>query len=156
MTDSVKSIYKICREQAGYTQERASELLGCSTRALARYESGDANVPDDLAYRMVRLYNSQYLAVEHLRRVSHLAHELLPDVDNCTLQTAAIRLVNRVLRFAADHRDRQLLEIIEDGVITPEEQPMMDAIMTDILEIVRACTEVRIATEREKETGSPL
>lgn len=27
MTDADKTIYKICREQAGYTQERAAELL---------------------------------------------------------------------------------------------------------------------------------
>ena len=40
MTDSDKTIYKICREQAGYTQERAAELLNCSVRQLARYEAG--------------------------------------------------------------------------------------------------------------------
>lgn len=149
MAEDGRSIYKICRDQAGYTQERASELLPCSVRMLARYESGESAVPDDLAYRMVRLYNSQFLAVEHLRHVSHLAQELLPEVDDCTLQTAAIRLVNRVLRFASDHRDRQLMEIIEDGVITGEERPLMDDIMSDITEIVRACTEIRIATKGE-------
>lgn len=149
MTESSRNIYKICREQAGYTQERAAELLPCSVRALSRYETEESNVPDDLAYRMVRLYNSQFLAVEHLRHVSHLAQELLPEVDDCTIQTAAIRLVNRVLRFASDHRDRQLMEIIEDGVISGDERPLMDDIMRDIMEIVRACTEVRIATKGE-------
>lgn len=147
MPESGKTIYKICREQAGYTQERAAELLPCSVRALARYESGECVVPDELAYRMVRLYNSQFLAVEHLRNVSRLAASIIPAVDDCTLQTAAIRLVNRVLRFAEDHRDRQLMEIIEDGVITGEERPLMDDIMADITEIIRACTEVRIATK---------
>lgn len=29
MTDADKTIYKICREQAEYTQERAAELLSC-------------------------------------------------------------------------------------------------------------------------------
>ena len=40
MTDADKTIYKICREQAGYTQERAAELLNCSVRQLAPYEAG--------------------------------------------------------------------------------------------------------------------
>lgn len=40
MTDADKTIYKICRKQAGYTQERAAELLNCSVRQLARYEAG--------------------------------------------------------------------------------------------------------------------
>ena len=56
MTDADKTIYKICREQAGYTQERAAELLSCSVRQLSRYEAGEAQVPDDLAYAMVRLW----------------------------------------------------------------------------------------------------
>ena len=41
------------------------------------------------------------------------------------------------------------MEIIEDGVITGEERPLMEDIMRDITEIVRACTEVRIATKGE-------
>jgi transcriptional regulator with XRE-family HTH domain len=40
MTESSRNIYKVCREQAGYTHERAAELLPCSVRALSRYESG--------------------------------------------------------------------------------------------------------------------
>lgn len=150
MAERGRTIYKICREQAGYTQERAAELLPCSVRMLARYESGECGVPGDLAYRMVRLYNSQFLAVEHLRNESRLAASIIPAVDDCSLQTAAIRLVNRVLRFAEDHRDRQLMEIIEDGVITGDERPLMDDIMRDITEIIRACTEVRIATKGDQ------
>lgn len=78
MPEDVWNIYKICREQAGYTQERAAELLGCSVRALARYESGGTLVPDPAAYRMIQLYNSHYLGMEHLRLVSQVAAELLP------------------------------------------------------------------------------
>ena len=81
MTDMDKRIYKICREQAGYTQERAAELLSCSVQQLARYEAGASPVPDDLAYAMVGLYNSQYLAVEHLRLVSQLAASIIPAVS---------------------------------------------------------------------------
>lgn len=99
MTDADKTIYKICRAQAGYTQERAAELLSCSVRQLSRYEAGEAQVPDDLAYAMVRLYNSQYLAVEHLRLVSQLAASIIPAVEPVSLQTAAMRLYNTVMDF---------------------------------------------------------
>ena len=147
MPEKDKTIYKISREQAGFTQEQASELLVCSVRALARYEAGEANVPDDLAYRMVRLYKSQYLAVEHLRRVSQVAAEVIPSVDACSLQTATLRLVNRVLSFADAHRDKQLLQIAEDGVISEEEKPLFDEILHDLSGIVSACAEVRISTD---------
>lgn len=151
MTSVDKTIYKICREAAGLTQERAAELLPCSVRALARYESLEVQVPDDVAYRMVILYNSQYLAVQHLRYVSQLAASIIPAVEDCSLQTATIRLVNRVLDFAEHHRDRQLLKIAEDGVIDQEEQPLFDTILDELEDLVAASTEVRLAQEHGKE-----
>lgn len=149
MTDADKTIYKICREQAGYTQERAAELLSCSVRQLARYEAGEVQVPDDLAYSMVRLYNSQYLAVEHLRLVSLLAASIIPAVEPVTLQTAAMRLYNTVMDFVEAHPDRKLLRIAEDGVITAEERPILDEILGELRNLSKVCFEVQAATERE-------
>lgn len=94
MPDRDKTIYKTCREAAGYTQERAAELLNISVRHLARIEGGEQLPPDDIAYSMVMLYDSQYLAVQHLRRASQLAASILPPVEQITLQTATIRLYN--------------------------------------------------------------
>ena len=149
MTDMDKSIYKICREQAGYTQERAAELLSCSVQQLARYEAGASPVPDDLAYAMVGLYNSQYLAVEHLRLVSQLAASIIPAVEQISLQTAAMRLYNVVMDFVEAHPDRRLLRIAEDGVITPEERPILDEILGELRTLSKVCFEVQAATERE-------
>lgn len=149
MTEKDRTIYKICREQAGYIQERAAELLPCSVRQLARYESGEAPVPDDMAYRMVRLYNSQFLAVEHLRMVSQLAASIIPAVDSISLQTAAMRLFNCVVDFADKHPDRKLLRIAEDGIIDETERPVLDEILDELAKLTKVCTEVWIATERE-------
>lgn len=149
MTESDRTIYKICREQAGYTQERAAELLPCSVRQLARYESGEAPVPDDMAYRMVRLYNSQFLAVEHLRMVSQLAASIIPAVDSISLQTAAMRLFNCIVDFVDKHPDRKLLRIAEDNIIDESERPVLDEILMELEKLTKVCTEVRIATERE-------
>lgn len=149
MTENDRTIYKICREQAGYTQERAAELLPCSVRQLARYEGGEAPVPDDMAYRMVRLYNSQFLAVEHLRMVSQLAASIIPAVDSVSLQTAAMRLFNCVVDFIDKHPDRKLLRIAEDNIIDESERPVLDEILMELEKLTKVCTEVRIATERE-------
>ena len=150
MTDADKTIYKICREQAGYTQERAAELLNCSVRQLARYEAGEVQVPDDLAYAMVRLYNSQYLAVEHLRLVSQLAASIIPAVEPVTLQTAAMRLYNTVMDFVEAHPDRKLLRIAEDGVITAEERPILDEILGELRHLSKVCFEVQTAAGKEE------
>ena len=129
MPESGETIYKTCRKQAGYTQEHAAELLSCSVRALARYESGETAVPDDVAYCMVRLYNSQFLAVEHLRRVSQVAAQLIPQVEPCTIQTAALRLFNCVADFVDEHPDLKLLRIAEDGINYDEERTVLEEIL---------------------------
>lgn len=140
-------VYRICREQAGLTQEQAAEGLNCSVRQLARYESGETPVPDDLAYKMVRRYDSQYLAVEHLRLVSNVAAEVLPPVTVLDLPRAAIRIINLVRKFAERHREQALLDIAEDGVISPEERPLFDEIMAELRELVKAIMELGISED---------
>ena len=149
MTDADKTIYKICREQAGYTQERAAELLSCSVRQLARYEAGEATVPDKLAYAMVRLYNSQYLAVEHLRLVSQLAASIIPPVDPVSLQTAAMRFFNAVMDIIQAHPELKLMRIAEDNIISDDERPIRDEILEMAQRFCKVCFEVQAATERE-------
>ena len=140
-------IYRTCREQAGLTQEQAAEGLNCSVRQLARYEAGEAPVPDDIAYQMVVLYDSQLLAVQHLRLVSHVAAEILPPVTVLDLPRAAIRIINLVRKFAERHRERELLDIAEDGVISPEERPLFDQIMAELQELVRAIMELGLSED---------
>ena len=147
MPGNGSEIYQTCREQAGYTQERAAEGLNCSVRQLARYEAGEAPVPDDIAYQMVVLYDSQLLAVQHLRLVSHVAAEILPPVTVLDLPRAAIRIINLVRKFAERHRERELLDIAEDGVISPEERPLFDQIMTELQELVRAIMELGLSED---------
>lgn len=145
MPEDGRNIYKICREQAGYTQERAAELLNCSVRALARYESGETLVPDPVAYRMIQLYNSHYLGMEHLRLVSQVAAALLPPVKSCDFQTASIRLFNCVADFVEKHHDTRLLRIAEDNDVDEAERPDMDDILTELERLTMAATEVRLA-----------
>ncbi len=140
-------IYKNCREAVGLTQEQAAEGLNCSVRSLARYESGEQHVPDDIAYQMVVLYDSQLLAVQHLRLVSHVAAEVLPPVTVLDLPRAAIRIINQVRRFADLHRERELLDIAEDGEISPEERPLFDEIMEELHELVQAIMELGISED---------
>lgn len=147
MPGSDKTIYKICREQAGYTQEQASELLHISVRMLCRYESGETVVPNDVADAMVRLYNDNFLAVEHLRRSSEAAARILPAVDGCDFQVGAIRFFNLLAEMDAVGRD--LLRMAEDGRITPEEQEEFEQKILPILNRSSAVnTNLRLAAER--------
>ncbi len=126
MQSDCMNIYQTARKVAGLTQERAAELLGLSPRTLADYEAGLRLPPNDVADRMVTVYNSQLLAVQHLRGSTQFARELLPDVQAMALPEAVITLVEAIHDFAADGLDHELLRIAKDGVISEDERERYD------------------------------
>ena len=138
MQNDCTNIYQSARKIAGLTQERAAELLGLSPRSLADYESGLRLPPNDVADRMVTAYNSQLLAVQHLRNSTQFARDLLPDVRTMALPEAVLTLVDAVYSFADDRLDRELIDIARDGVISADERERFDRVIDKIRNITAA------------------
>ncbi len=138
MQSDCMNIYQTARKVAGLTQERAAELLGLSPRTLADYEAGLRLPPNDVADRMVTVYNSQLLAVQHLRGSTQFARELLPDIRFTTLPEAVLTLVDAVYDFADDRLDRELIDIARDGVISEDERERFDRVVEKIRVITAA------------------
>jgi len=80
MSKACENRYKLCRENAGFTQEHAAELLHISVRTLSDYENGHAKVPDDVVDAMAGHYHSPLLAWWHLKNHSVLG-KYLPEVS---------------------------------------------------------------------------
>ncbi len=132
------NIYQKARNSKGLTQERAAELLNISTRALAGYESGERFPPDHVVVQMLDIYDTQVLAVQHLRQSAYLASCVIPDVPDLCLSQAALTLIDAIYDFADDKLDRQLIEIARDGIISEEERPQFDRIVQKIGAITSA------------------
>ena len=136
MPGNGSEIYRTCREQAGLTQEQAAEGLNCSVRQLARYEAGEAPVPDDIAYQMVVLYDSQLLEVQHLRLVSQVAAHLLPPIVEVNLSMASLVLINRATELADNYR--RMMQIAEDDRIDDQERPDYQIIQKNVRAVIAA------------------
>ena len=136
MPGNGSQIYRTCREQAGLTQEQAAEGLNCSVRQLARYEAGEAPVPDDIAYQMVVLYDSQLLEVQHLRLVSQVAADLLPPIVEVNLSMASLALINRATELADNYR--RMMQIAEDDRIDDQERPDYQIIQKNVRAVIAA------------------
>lgn len=134
--------YQKARKTTCLTQEQAAERLGLSTESLKQYELGKRVPSNAVVWQMVQIYDTSWLALEHLRDTSE-ALGVLPEVTVQSLPTAAIQLINWVLDFADRHRDRQLLRIAEDGVIDEAERPEFDDIVRDLDGIVGAALQVK-------------
>lgn len=51
----------IARKSAGFSQEAVAELCGVSVRSISDYETGRTSVPDDIAAKMVKIYDAMWL-----------------------------------------------------------------------------------------------
>lgn len=150
MSADVGIIYQAARKATGYTQEHAAELLSVSVRSLAEYEAGGRIPPNDVVERMVEIYNAQYLAYQHLKATNALAARIIPAIEERSLMELALRIYNRLRRFAKESSIDRLMEIAEDDYIDDQERPEFEEIVSELRELVRSGLELEVyCTDRE-------
>lgn len=60
--------YLLARQFAGLNRVQAAMMLPSSETSLKEYETGLRNVPDDMVLRMVSVYRTPWLRVQHLAK----------------------------------------------------------------------------------------
>lgn len=140
------NLYAACRRRTGMTQEAWAEKLNISVESVKRYETDVRIPPIPVVKQMSDLSGDESVGYKYLAKVSQEL-EVLPDIDSVNLQAATIRLMNRMARFAAKARDRQLMEIAEDGIISADEKPLYDEIMDELSGLVSAFYQLRYCKE---------
>ena len=131
------------------TQEAWAEKLDVSVESVKRYETDVRIPPLHIVKAMADLSGDESLAYRFLAKTTQEL-DVLPDIEMLNLQAATIRMMNRMARFAAKARDRQLMEIAEDGIISEEEQPLYAEIMDELTGIITAFYQLKFYTEEEK------
>lgn len=144
LTDT--NIYATCRRRTRMTQEAWAEALDVSVESVKRYETDVRIPPLHVVKAMADLSGDESLAYRFLAKTTQEL-DVLPDIEMVNLQAATIRLMNRMARFAAKSRDRQLLEIAEDGIISEEERPLYAEILDELTGIITAYYQLKFYTE---------
>ena len=137
-----RNIYKTSRHAAGLTQEAAAERLGISVESVRAYETGQRIPPNGVIWDMVLLYNDQRLACQHLSETNALSGRIVPPLEDRSLIQAALRIHNRMEKFAERRSLNRLMEIAEDNVIDDEERPEFMAIVAELRDIVQSVLEI--------------
>lgn len=110
MAPTDTNIYASCRRRTGMTQEAWAEKLDISVESVKRYETDVRIPPLHIVKAMADLSGDESLAYRFLAKTTQEL-DVLPDIEMVNLQAATIRMMNRMARFAAKARDRQLMEI---------------------------------------------
>ncbi len=138
------NIYKTARIKAGKTQEGAAEAIGISVESIKAYESYNRLPPAEIVDRMCIVYDALYLAYQH-NRIASGEIKVVPEIQVLDLPRAAIQLINKVIAFADRHRDRELLQIAEDGVIDESERELFGEIVAELDGIIQAATNLKVS-----------
>lgn len=139
------NIYSRCRKARGFTQEYAAELLGVATRTVAAWETGERIPSGTMVARMVDVYQTPVLALEHLRLNDELARAYIPRIAETPLPQAVCQLVSAVRNFAAIEGEDRLLEIAADGRVDELERSEYEMLLEALEPIVQAAMTLRIA-----------
>jgi transcriptional regulator with XRE-family HTH domain len=132
----------------GITQEAASEQLHVSVESLRAYERGVTIPPDDVVLAMVDLYQTPWLAIQHLTSTSKVAARYLPHVELRDLPTSVLMLQKEI--GDAGLVNSELVEVTCDGSVEAHEAPKWQKVTKEIRELAGAALAVLFAPEKEK------
>ena len=115
-----KSIYQEYREKQDLTREKASELIGfISPAKLEKIENGKVSIQPDDVIALAKCYKAPELCNYYCSQECPIGQEYVPEVKVKDLAQIAIETLNSLNRMNRE-KDR-LLEIVEDGQVTPDE-----------------------------------
>lgn len=143
MVQQYRNIYQIARESTGLTQEKASEYLDISVDSLRAYEGDKRTPPDHVVIKMIEVYDTQYLAYQHMRTRDDVGKSFLPNVEIKDLPAAMLRLQKEVNDFIK-LRD-EMIDITCDGVIDENEKGRWDIILKELNDVADAIMALRFA-----------
>lgn len=148
-TKAANNIYCQKRKEAAKFNDRlnsregASELIGVSPSALADYELGITKVvPVDAVIKMAEVYNAPEL-------LAHYCHNECPLGDLCYQEPKLKSLDRAVVQFLASMRlgegaGEELLTIVADGEITPDEYKRLEQSMVLLDNIAHCIAELQL------------
>ena len=115
-----KSIFQEYREKLDLTREKASELIGfISPAKLEKIENGKVSVQPEDVIAMAQCYKAPELCNYYCSQECPIGQQYVPEIKIKDLAQIAVETLNSLNRISKE-KDR-LLEIVEDGQVTPDE-----------------------------------
>lgn len=153
-TKAAGNIYCKCRKEAAKYNDRlnsregAAELLGISASSLADYELDITKIiPVDKVLLMADLYNAPELRTYYCKECCPLGCSnpriALEDLDRITVKALSSF---RKITGAKD----TLLNIVEDGVITEDEKPELEDLLSIMGEVEAVIQTFKLWAEKNK------
>lgn len=119
-TKKDKSIYQLTREECDLTREKAADLIGfISADRIEKIENNKVNVQPEDVLALADCYKAPSLCNHYCSQECPIGQQYVPEVKLKDLSQIAIETLNALNKM--NREKERLLEIVEDGEITPDE-----------------------------------
>lgn len=135
---------------AGQLIDRTGVLLGLQFPAGKSLDALSGEADASMKYRVKRDGLRFSLSGMENQVKKLLADRIIPAIEERSLMELALRIYNRLRRFAKEGSVERLLDIAEDGQIDQTERAEFDAIMADLREIVKGGLELEVFCGRDE------
>lgn len=143
MQKKSRSIYQVARLYAGYTQESSAELISVSVESMRAYERGATVPPSAIVVRMIEIYNTPWLAYQHLKVSDPVGKRYLPDIDFRDLPTSVLQLQKEIAD--TNSVSREMIEITCDGQVDKHEENGWVKVHKELRDLIGAALAVIFA-----------
>ena len=134
-----------------YSRDGAAEMLGISSSTLSDYELGlTKTIPPDMVVKMADLYNAPDLCNRYCRRECPIGSRLNISDEIPTLERVVLRLLNVLDIENINDIKKKLLEIAEDGRITPDEAEVVEDIEKRLIKVSKSISELMLICQKAK------
>lgn len=153
-----RSIYQISRKRAGFTQEKAAQLLKISIETIRAYESNKPDkskgkipeVPVDIVMEMAELYKDPMLELKHLSYTNPIFRKHFGIIDDTTFEASLLRFQNEL-----NHVNGVIQNAIEvgcDGIIQNYDLPKWQPVEKEIKDNILAGLVLMVTAAKAKAT----
>lgn len=126
-TKDNKNIFQLSRENAGLTREAAADSIEfISARRIESIENDLSSVHPDEVIPLASCYGDALLCNRYCSTVCPIGKDHVPEITPKSLQEITIEMLAGLNRLTASKE--RLIEIAEDGIIHPDEQPDFEKI----------------------------
>ena len=133
------------RLQTGMSQEEMAAFLHIDPRTLRRYEYGDLPTPDDIMVRLHSEFGFTDLLYRHLKGKYEVPNEIMPELGRTSLSTATLGLLHELNKIEKGQIASELLRLVADGEIDPDEENDFAQIMRDLDGVVKGVFQMKFA-----------
>lgn len=148
------SIYFQCRILAAKnnenfkSRESAAEYFGVSVSSMANYERGITVPPLDLVVMMAEEYNAPQLRNLYCMNQCPLGKGQPISAELKTLEAVTVGIVAKLDQNDVCDMKRQLLDIAEDGKVSPDEEVDFKEVSLALDKLAVAISELRLVKEK--------